>query len=721
MPFLVPHFIARPRPRPVSVSTLDAMRTSESEPDESRLAEPWSDNSVEPPKRRFLVRAVSCVVVPPALTAYFAWTYAQLLCESRPARDASSPNPDGRYIWWSWFVIGALGLNISNYVLAGVEAGMLASPRFSALGLHQITMHKDKSWSRVSGWVAEGRRLLSPRHRAPSLAWVPLFVLSVLSWAFVLTGLTMATRESFKPGRTNSVRAVQVLGTNSENFNLRSSYRLLDDAFRSWRRGEAPRVPGLGAVYFEPGSASAFNMTTGNSLPSGAAKAVFLGPQADVVVTGRAWGMMLRYTCKTVRKLSDFVVLSRRHNSTTPGYLNNTENLGETARRGEYVDMPPHIFYHVPGEDAATISILLPQSTTQNSVVSLPHMVAEVGLRHGLSSLRGIRRGYAPDSYGGIDDEDVLEFALWFDDELILDASAADNMLILGDDDKPYPADDLILELSGEYHGIDSSDRKSAIGVQCTSSSATGFAQLDGIAGTFRDFERQDARESVWTPGASNTSRWYMVPRFGKAVPVMFLPGVRGDEAFGEWADGTNITAEYEPLSKAVSWMPPSPIDYRYVSTRQTLVQNVSSWDWMTALYASTGKGMDMWERGAGMFYLMNNLPLAAEDIRRALEEAHKHVAVSLMYNRAEVPESAWVETELTAAEPWTELVPGQDSAFQVPPVLVISLLVSWALGCVVLGLAYSFRKRCDAYFSVKSLYWYCRASGLDPTEVMKD
>jgi hypothetical protein len=108
--------------------------------------------------------------------------------------------------------------------------------------------------------------------------------------------------------------------------------------------------------------------------------------------------------------------------------------------------------------------------------------------------------------------------------------------------------------------------------------------------------------------------------------------------------------------------------------------------------------------------------PLSATDLQRALEEAYKQVAVALMYNRGEVPDTGWEQLTLAAAEPWTYVVPDG----RLPPLLVLSLLLLWALGCMVLGVAYSFRRRWGAYFSVKSLYWYCKTTGLDPVDVMK-
>jgi len=67
---------------------------------------------------------------------------------------------------------------------------------------------------------------------------------------------------------------------------------------------------------------------------------------------------------------------------------------------------------------------------------------------------------------------------------------------------------------------------------------------------------------------------------------------------------------------------------------------------------------------------------------------------------------------------PWTNVVPDG----KLPPLFVLASLLLWALGSIawLLGVVYSFRRRWDAYFSVKSLYWYCKTAGLDPVEVTK-
>lgn len=73
-------------------------------------------------------------------------------------------------------------------------------------------------------------------------------------------------------------------------------------------------------------------------------------------------------------------------------------------------DVPPHIFYEIPGLSPATISLLphryLP--TSQNI-----YLVAEVALSKGVKGLHDKYSGYASSASHGIKEEDVLEIALW--------------------------------------------------------------------------------------------------------------------------------------------------------------------------------------------------------------------------------------------------------------------------------------------------------------------
>ncbi|KAL6245668.1 hypothetical protein RBB50_007667 [Rhinocladiella similis] len=654
-----------------------------------------------PPEKRFWVRSISCVLFPPIFTAYFIWTYIEFLRPESLRRSSTSPTYNGTYIWWSWFVIGALGLNVSTYVLAGVEAGMLMTRRSGALTTHQVDMHKDKSWSKISDWIKVLRAVLTKtngKDKVFSWIWLPLFTLSFLSWAFVLTGLTMGTQDSFQPGKTPGV---QVLGPNVTNFNRRAGFDVLDAAYQNWGQTQEAKIPWLSALYFTPDFANNFNMTTGNTLPSSTEHPILLAPQAEQPVTGEAWGILLKYQCTPITELSDFKLLNHRINSSNPGYIYGVERKEDADPFSLDVDVPPHIYYYNPTANG-TISLLSPQADTESSNIQ---MFAEVALPGSVPGLSDYTRDYSTNATYSIDDEIVLEMALW-------QYIPVDGV----QDGEPAWQQGTIPGLKGEHVFRWPSMNQTtpvpdvplhAIGVQCTSSSETGRARLDGISGTFHGFRRENA----YLDG--NDVSFIGLPRFSLAVPAMFLPGIRGDSAFGI---GTGSFGMYPKLNEP--WLPdPNPYDYVQLTDSVYWMQNRTSPDWMTPLIQSAGLPRNMTGQDDSG-YIQYDRPITPSELQHAMEEAHKLVAVSLMYDQHLAPAKAWAHPDLVATEPWTQLVAADNS---VPPLLVLVMLVMWAVGCMVLGFMYGFKKRWDAYFSVRSMYWYCIIiAKLDPAEVMR-
>ncbi|KAL2194975.1 hypothetical protein P885DRAFT_62666 [Corynascus similis CBS 632.67] len=581
-----------------------------------------------PPKQRFFVRAVSCVIVPPALAAYYLWTYTYFLIPSSgKAHKHSNLSIDARYIWWSWFIIGALGLNVSTYVLAGVEAGLLTSKRFNTLPTEQIQMHKDKSWSKITGWWATGRMLATKKGntRVLSPAWVPLFALSVLSWVSALSGLTMQTQQTYRAGSNPGAALVGLNITHiNMHFNMRTAFDVLDSAYQAWRHNQPPKIPALGVLYSMPGANIGFNMTTGNDLPSSTEDPIFLAPQADVPVIGTAWGISLRYSCRPVHKISDFKILSKRLNSTIHGYLDGTAREPGNAGSSLSEKPPDHYIYDVPGLPNATISVLSPMTRTSSAIT-----VAEVGLGSGMYNLMSpsMRSYGSPYNPGGLDTEELLEFALWQAQPSTYISFEEGGALSI----RPaiHPPVDTIPELDGEYliNDINLEEYPSreykylmtAIGVQCTSASSAGWAEVNGLTGTFRNF--------------------------------------RGDNP---WVPYNRTNLDMKPMFE----------------------------------FAKAG------------------------NLQRALESTYKHVAIALMYTEPRGANMSWETGNLTGAVPWTTLGPPDEGGAL--PLLVAILMSLWALGCIALGLAYSFRARWGAFFTTRSLYWYCKSAGIEPMEVVK-
>jgi hypothetical protein len=156
---------------------------------------------------------------------------------------SSTKLPDGKVAWWSWFIIGAIGLNISNYSLAGVESGVLMYQGVK-LSERQFVWHMDKSWSTSGGWWKFVLALVywrsKKRDAMPSFLWMLLFILSVLSWAFVFSGLTMNTSSGYVSGRR---AGVAVSGVNETTLNNQFPSSIIDSAFQNWKMGSQTRAP----------------------------------------------------------------------------------------------------------------------------------------------------------------------------------------------------------------------------------------------------------------------------------------------------------------------------------------------------------------------------------------------------------------------------------------------------------------------------------------------
>jgi hypothetical protein len=621
-----------------------------------------------------------------------------------PASNINDFIPNGKLVWWSWFIIGAIGLNVSNYVLAAVEAGMLKSPAIGRLRASQVLMHTDKSWSSLSGWkqMASGvwswmgnlvwdkvrewnmvkawinlraKQSSNPAEKSlPSRIWVILFVLSVLSWAFVLSGLTMQTKDYYKAGHDIGA---PVVGANASNFNGRLVSNLVDAAYQEWKQGVKAQIPLLGAVYTPPGDNSGINVLGGNTLSD--LTEYFLAPQSSpgdaytaytsesVPVTGSAWGIVFKYRCYQVFDFSDFTILSQRINTSNPNYL-------PPPRSADGLDYF-HYYYNV--SDSASISILTQIGGQASTAESNIEGVAEIGFSAGFASLLdSYSYGYTPESYNGLDDEVVLEFALW-------------QAEIPGPWEGVGPAWPAIPELEGQYKD-QTNQNMSGIATRCTSSSVAGVARINGFDGTFTDFQREDPDIS------SNISD---IPRFSLSQAAILFPSnlVATDNAPNLLYNASAFTQLSAPNAT-------SGVNYTLVSTGDRFI---------LPLFQAAGTIFSLPSLSGYTYqrFLWNI------DLGDAIMAAYDHAAVQLMYNEQSV-DWPWSHLSLAASIPWTIVVPSSPG---VPPLLVLVLLVAWALGCMVLGLRFAFTKRSESSFGVISWYWYCKEiAGVDPENVLR-
>jgi hypothetical protein len=160
--------------------------------------------------------------------------------------DINKPPPNGKYVWWSWFIIGAIGLNISDYTLGGVEAAMMMTDTFKPTK-EELKKRRELHWGSLRDWGTVVYRIVFKKgNNVPrSWLWKILFGLSVLSWSFVLSGLTMQTQDGYKAG---NVPGTNVTGVNQGSMGLRASTDIINTASYLWTLDSAPQIPSGSAL-----------------------------------------------------------------------------------------------------------------------------------------------------------------------------------------------------------------------------------------------------------------------------------------------------------------------------------------------------------------------------------------------------------------------------------------------------------------------------------------
>jgi hypothetical protein len=390
-------------------------------------------------------------------------------------------------------------LNISVYTLGGVEAAMMMVTEFKPKDEEELKMHRDQLWSTLRAWITVGQRIVFCKWNKVALSklWIILFGLSVLSWSFVLSGLTMQTQDGYKAGK---VPGVNLTGVNQDTMGYRINTDLVNATFNLWGLDSIPAIPSGAALYVPPNSSIMANVSRPNTLPANAME-IFLTAQAPVPITGSIWGVVMNYNCSEVHKLDEFTILNRRINSSNPAY----------PQPGEYNASDISYFYTL--DDGSSISVLSQLINIAVNVIGF----AEVGMSTGMLGLLNHSEplGYTS-AKSGLDHEEVFELALW--QAFWNDPGEFENLTYIGVQD-PIP------ELQDEHYqpynpfgpGSAWNGNMSAIGVRCASSSVTGTATVNGLAGTYTDFEREDPKIDV-------------TPTLSLGVPLMFLQLEQTDE-----------------------------------------------------------------------------------------------------------------------------------------------------------------------------------------------
>jgi hypothetical protein len=222
-----------------------------------------------------------------------------------------------KWVFYSWYIAGVLGLGINWYGLSGAEAGMITHSRWKPKDKMQLMLHADATWTGLSGWFQTGKWIvqmrLSGRKHTPGWLWfmlaVPSFVILV---AWLLSCLCIEMASGFNHG---AQRTAQVTGFVYDDFNASPGGRGPSrDSYLS------ARVPGFGAVYTSAKldkSRIKFMQSVPVVLPNNeGVEELFLTAQGDSPIEGNAWGLLIHYDCKIVQNQSDLHLLKDRRSAT---------------------------------------------------------------------------------------------------------------------------------------------------------------------------------------------------------------------------------------------------------------------------------------------------------------------------------------------------------------------------------------------------------------------
>ncbi|XP_014552916.1 hypothetical protein COCVIDRAFT_109036 [Bipolaris victoriae FI3] len=404
--------------------------------------------------RRFYFRTIAGVLGPPMILCYLVVIWQKYLVPIDPDSPVSFGPAGAKWIFYSWFVAGIIGLNLSLYGLAGAEAGMLMDPFWRVNNAMVLMLHADNTWSGPGGWgkaikwVVRMRGTGHKQTRHPGRLWFILALPSMVVFvAWPLSGLCLEMTSGFVRGSPGS--APSVSGFVYSDFNG-------SPGGRSPSKEPQPdaRVPGFGAVYTPQGfdrSKKNFLQQVPVVLPMDeGVEEIFLTAQGKTPIDGKAWGLLLHYECSIVDKLSDMRLLNQRRSSMDVWGSKDVRKEPQGKNNGLWDFKPEKWSLNIDAViETAYETLLMPNTLPRENPCTYEDVLNE-------NSPTGYCY-YNTDSIAAqdnskMDQKRIFEVLLW---------------------------QGLIGPLS-------------AIGVSCTSKSSVGTADINGVHSTFSNFSRTD-------------------------------------------------------------------------------------------------------------------------------------------------------------------------------------------------------------------------------------
>ncbi|KAB5533377.1 hypothetical protein GE09DRAFT_1250627 [Coniochaeta sp. 2T2.1] len=413
--------------------------------------------------RRFWFRSLVGIFSPLLVLSYYLVIWRLYVAPLDLAPGFIVGPPGAKHVCYGWFVAGIIGLNLSLYSLAGVEAAMLMHPAWDVGDAMTLMMHADAAWSGPGGWIKTAKRLVRLRTSPggstwPSKLW---FVLALPSMAIFV--------------------AWPLSGFSYANFNERHVDDAISGAGVTWKNALDARVPGKGVIYTAPGAASFSQayLPKGDGVPR-----IFLTAQAENPIEGNSWGLALQYNCSIVKHLSEFTSIKyqKSSNSTNATLFEPRMQAVDPATAIQFVNSSYTDNFYFVAEYAYKI---WPNASASRRIMETDPLYWMKQTQCYFNQVENITGDYP-----GLDNEEVFEMVLWqyFYEAGYVDPKPAFNSTI----------DHNITELYGahafqQWDGHNLTQMMTATGVRCTSSSNVGTADIDGAHSTYCTFDPMDA------------------------------------------------------------------------------------------------------------------------------------------------------------------------------------------------------------------------------------
>jgi hypothetical protein len=608
--------------------------------------------------QRFYVRTLAGVFGPFVIGAYFIAIWRIYIL---PAEKAEGPLTFGKHgamwIFYSWFATGVVGLNLSLYILKGVEGAMLMEPLWNVGDANRLMLHADTTWSGPGGWIKTAKWSRRPASgmtcRVPSGLWLILAFPSILIFiAWPLSGLTMEISQGYRHAYAHT--NTSMVGFNYDSFNERALNDALSDAAFLWRAGVDARVPGAGIVYtpedYDRSQNKFLNKVPAVLPDNDGIPEIFLAAQADNPIEGSMWGLRLQYNCSIIEQVQDFRILGKVNRTSSPSLPVLQSYPSQYVQNQEYVVHNNLMVdrYWLGNLDAvAEFAVeFWPNNSTRQR---LPLPLQQRNFFCYVNEDKEITG-----EYPGMYQNNTFEVALWqhlHDGVAFKDISIKPNLSVDHNITDYYGT--YVTQRPPDFSKVDSiidetPIRMTAIGVQCNASSNVGRADINGVKSSFSNFQRTDTpMPKIWNRCA---------PRFRSLVPNDMLSSF-----------GTGIN-RIQALFQASPAPPP---------------------------YYGTFDGTDKSNSTQKYRVFLQPGYLQAEELRQSLLRAYAAFAIQLMYNGGRAV-TTLNGSQITFTNPnATEFTYGTVIKPGVMPAIVpLSFFCLWALITSTLSLVYGFRRR---------------------------